>query len=277
MIVAVRTTGGSVVRFASLVVLLLAPALAAAADPPAPPARPAEPTLQWSLGVGVISAPRPYVDSRNETLVIPLVGLDYKRLYVQGIRLGYHLVDQDRLKFDVRARYVFDGLDPADSPFLDGMAERQGTVEAGLGVDWRFADSWSLGATAFTDVLGRSDGQELGLDLARTWTFGRYRWGLTPAVGVIWQSSDLVDYYYGVPPEEATPVRPAYAGASAIDFRASLLFFYRISDRINAIALVQARRLDDEIVESPIVDERSAIFGLVGLSYQIGGQGVRAP
>lgn len=265
------------VRFASLVVLLLTPALAAAADPPAPPARPAEPTLQWSLGVGLISAPRPYVDANNETLVIPLVGLDYKRLYVQGIRLGYHMVDRDRLQVDVRARYVFDGLDPDDSPFLDGMQRRQGTVEAGLGADWRFADRWTLGATAFTDVLGRSDGQEVGLDLARSWTFGRYRWGLTPSVGVIWQSSNLVDYYYGVPPEEAVPGRPAYAGASAIDFRASLLLFYRLTDRINVIGLVQARRLDDEIVASPIVDERSSIFGLFGLSYQIGSQGVRAP
>lgn len=262
------------IRSAILALLLIAPALAAATDPSDSPE---QPPLQWSLGVGVISVPRPYVGASNDTLVIPLVGLDYKRLYVQGIRIGYHLVEGDGLTVDVRARYTFDGLDPDDSPFLDGMEERQGTVEAGMGVDWGFADSWSLSATAFTDVLGRSDGQQVGLDLARTWTFGGYRWVLIPAIGAVWQSSNLVDYYYGVPPGEATPSRPAYAGASAVDVRATLLAFYRISNRINMIGLIQARRLDDEIVASSIVDERNAVFGLIGLSYQIGRQGFRAP
>lgn len=258
---------------ATVAALILAAALPAAAQGP-PPAAPD--AVEWSLGLGVISAPRPYVGAGNQTLVIPLLGLEYKRLSVQGIRVGYHLIDRRDLKLDLRARYIFDGLDPDDSPFLEGMAQRDGTVEGGLGLDWSFG-AWALRASAFTDLLGRSDGQEVGLDLSRTWTFGRYRWGVTPAVGVVWQSSNLVDYYYGVPPDEARPDRPAYAGSSAFNLRTSLLVFYRISERFNAVALVQAQRLDNEIVDSPIVDARRAYFGLLGVNYQIGRQAFRGP
>lgn len=256
----------------TLTALLLVAAAAVAADQPPPE----EPELQWSLGLGVISAPRPYVGASNQILVIPLVGLEYKRLSVQGIRVGYHLVDRDDLTLDLRARYSFDGLDPDDSPFLDGMETRDGTVEAGLGLDWT-PSAWAVRLTAFTDVLGRSDGQDVGADLSRTWTFGRYRWGLTPAVGAVWQSSSLIDYYYGVPPDEARPGRPAYAGASAVNFRASLLAFYRISDRVNVIGLFQSQWLDNEIGDSPIVDERRSLFGLVGVNYQIGRRGFQVP
>ncbi len=256
-----------------LAAVLLALALPAAAQ--GPPGRDRS-QLTWSLGLGVISAPRPYVGASNQVLVIPLLGLDSKRLYIQGIRAGYHLLDHEDLTFDARVRYIFDGLDPDDSPFLDGMAPREGTVEGGLGLDWT-PGPWALRASAFTDLLGRSDGQEVGLDLSRTWTFGRYRWGLTPAIGVIWQSGNLIDYYYGVPPEEARPDRPAYAGRSAFNLQTSLLAFYRISDRFNLVALVQAQRLDNEIVESPIVDDRRAYFGLLGITYQVGQREFRGP
>jgi outer membrane protein len=261
------------IRSRTIAALILATSLPAAAQGPPPPA---PDSVQWSLGLGVISAPRPYVGAGNEILVIPLLGLEYKRLSVQGIRVGYNIFEREDLKLDLRARYIFDGLDPDDSPFLDGMAQRDGTVEAGLGLDWSFG-AWALRASAFTDVLGRSDGQEVGLDLSRTWTFRRYRWGVTPAVGIVWQSSNLVDYYYGVPADEARPGRPAYAGSSAFNLRTSLLVFYRISERFNAVALVQAQRLDNEIVDSPIVDARRAYFGLLGVNYQIGRQNFRGP
>lgn len=260
-------------RNAVLPALMLAVALPAAAQ--GPPERDRS-QLAWSLGLGVITAPRPYVGASNQLLVIPLLGLDYKRLYVQGIRAGFRLIEHEDLKVDARIRYIFDGLDPDDSPFLDGMAQRDGTVQGGLGLDWT-PGPWALRVSAFTDLLGRSGGQEVGLDLSRTWTFARYRWGLTPAIGVVWQSGNLIDYYYGVPPAEARPDRPAFAGHSAYNLQTSLLAFYRIAERVNLIALVQAQRLDNEIVESPIVDDRRAFFGLLGVSYQIGQREFRGP
>ncbi len=57
--------------------------------------------------------------------------------------------------------------------------------------------------------------------------FNRGQCGILPSVGVVWQSSNMVDYYVGVTPEEARPGRPVFIGHSAVNFRTSLFgFFY---------------------------------------------------
>lgn len=256
---------------------LLAAATAGAQEssPTPPNPRNAE-GVRWAVGVGVISAPRPYVGASNRTIPIPLVELYYKRFFIQGIRFGYHLHSSERWTVDARVDTVFSGLDPDDSPFLDGMTERKGTLFGGLGVDWKIG-RFDLELTAMTDLLGRSDGQEAAVDLSRQWTFGRYRWGVRPSLGVVWQSSSLVDYYFGVSPDEERPGRPAFAGRSAVNLHAGVLTFYRLAPRTSLIALVRWQRLDNEIGNSPIVDRRRGFFGLAGITYRIGSERFRAP
>ena len=62
--------------------------------------------VQWSLGLGVTSSPRPYVGASNSVLPIPVVELYYKNLYIQGIQAGYHFVNTKNFAFDVRAGLV---------------------------------------------------------------------------------------------------------------------------------------------------------------------------
>jgi outer membrane protein len=217
----------------------------------------------------VISSPRPYIGADNSITPIPLIEVYYKKLYVQGIQAGYHFVDNESFTFDARVGFVFAGLDPDDSPALAGMTKRDPTVEGGLVFDWK-PGKFKISTFALTDLLGRSDGQQAGIDVSRTWTFGRYRWGLTPSIGAVWQSDDYVDYYYGVSPEEARPGRPPFDGQSAVNFESSLLGFYRISQRVTLVALVQIQRLDNEIADSPIVDDKRSYFGLIGATYQFG-------
>jgi len=225
--------------------------------------------VQWSLGLGWVSSPRPYVGVKNSVLVIPLVQLEYKKLYVQGIRAGFHLFEKGDVVFDARARIVFAGLDPDDSPELDGITERKSSIEGGLALDWS-PGKYLLSATAFTDLLGRSGGQQVGLDFSRAWTFGRKRWGLTPSIGVIWQSSDFVDYYVGVSPEEARPGRPPFQGESAVNLRASAFAYFALTMRVVFVGMVQVQRLDGEISSSPIVDKPRGYFGLFGVNYRFG-------
>jgi len=226
---------------------------------------------RWSLGAGVIAAPRPYVGADANIQAIPIVELYSGRWFVQGIRAGYRIVDTESIDFDVRARFRFSGLDPDDSPFLEGMEERRETVEAGFGLDWEFAralgGAFELELRAFADVLGRSDGFESSADLAWRKVFGPGKVILVPAVGMVYQSSDQVDYYYGVRPEEARPGRPPYRGSSVYNPRASVLLVYRFMQRWSVTTLVSVDFFDDEIESSPIVDQSTEAFGLVGLAY----------
>lgn len=260
-------------------VLVLAVLLFAAASPAqtpdgvavgaAPPTAPPLSGLRWSLGLGVISSPRPYVGANNKITPIPLIELYYKKLYVQGIQAGYHFIDTDTFTLDARAGFVFAGLDPDDSPELAGMLQRDPTIELGFVFDWK-PGKYKLSTSIYTDVLGVSNGQQAETNFSRTWTFGRYRWGLTPSIGVVWQSSNYIDYYYGVTPEEVQPGRPEFIGHSAVNFESALLAFYRLSDRVTLVGLIQIQRLDNGILESPIVDTQRAFFSLVGATYRFG-------
>ena len=98
----------------------------------------------------------------------------------------------------------------------------------------------------------------------------RYRWGLIPSIGLVWQSSDFVDYYYGVTPEEALPGRPAFEGHAAVNLNSSLFAYYSLNSRIRLTGYVRVQRLDNEISDSPIVDKPRGIFGLLGITYRFG-------
>ena len=233
-------------------------------DSPLPPS-----AVQWSLGLGVYSSARPYVGAENSTILGPVLELTWKKIYVQGIQAGYRFFDTEKFALDARAGIVFNGLDPDDSPYLEGMNKRRPTIEGGFVFAWK-PGKYRLTAAAYTDLLGRYYGQQASTDFSRTWTFNRSQWGFTPSVGLVWQSSNFVDYYYGVTLEEARPGRPPFEGRSVINFRSSLFAFFFLNMRIRLAGYVRIQRLDNEILDSPIVDQKRGIFGLVGVVYRFG-------
>ena len=225
--------------------------------------------VQWSIGIGAFSSPRPYVGAENSQIIAPLIEVTYKKIYVQGIQAGYRFFNTAKFALDARAGIVFNGLDPEDSEFLEGMNKRRPSIEGGFVFDWK-PGKFRLSNAIFTDLLGRSYGQQASSDFSRTWTFNNYQWGFTPSVGVVWQSSNFVNYYYGVTPEEARPGRPPFDGHSVINFRSSFLGYFFITLRLRVVGLIRVQRLDNEIIDSPIVDQQRGIFGLVGVSYRMG-------
>lgn len=253
----------------SMMILLASPLVFAQEEPPEAVPRQAPSKVQWSIGIGAFSSPRPYVGAENSQIVAPLIEVTYKKLYVQGIQAGYHFFNTGKFSLDARAGIVFNGLDPEDSDFLEGMNKRRSTIEGGFVFDWK-PGKYRLSTAAYTDLLGRSYGQQASTDFSRTWTFNRYQWGFTPSIGVVWQSSNFIDYYYGVTPEEARPGRPPFQGHSVINFRSSLLGFFFVNLRLRVVGLIRIQRLDNEILDSPIVDQQRGIFGLVGITYRMG-------
>lgn len=242
---------------AATAVLLSVPAIALA-QPPGD-------GLRWSLGAAVISSPEPYVGADNETIVVPALSLSYKKFFFRGIVAGYELFERDGFTASAIARARFAGYDADDSRFLSGMEDRRKSADLGLELDWQPSRWVGFQLTPATDVLGRSDGQEVTFDVYVPLRFGPAR--IEPRVGAIWQSSDFVDYYYGVRPEEARPGRPAFRGESAVHLGAGVSLFTPVARRLVLQSFVRVERLDDKIEESPIVDRKTAVTGFAALSY----------
>jgi len=118
-----------------------------------------------------------------------------------------------------------------------------------------------LGLSVVTDALGRHRGHELEFSYTRP--FSLVDFDFFPSMGMRWRSQDLVDYCYGVRPDE----RPGYAGSSSLDAFVRLSVRRMITSRWSLQASVQYEWLDGSIADSPIMDANHEASLLIGMCY----------
>jgi outer membrane protein len=212
--------------------------------------------LRWGIGAGAISSPRPYTGAESDVIVVPAVQLQYGRWFVQGIRGGYELVSSSAWTVSAFAQARFQELSPGDSPALSGMEPRGKSMDGGVETVFR-SRPVGFRLSAATDVLGRSNGQELTAQAITGAPLGK-RLLLLATFGPRWESARRIDYYYGVRLDEATEARDAYVGAGSTSWDFSLSALYRPADRWTVFALWNRTALGDAIRESPIVDRKSS-------------------
>ncbi len=184
---------------------------------------------------------------------------------MRGTNVGYHLFKNKGLTLSLLGSYRMAGYEGGDSAFLQGMADRDGTLEAGL----QASLATSLGqfrATILSDVLNEHNGQEAKLSFSKR--FPLQNFSVSPSVSVIWQSGQLVDYCYGVRAAEATLVRPAYQVDSSILTQLGLMTCYRFNERWSFTGRIAVTRLDDEIGDSPIVEDDLVTSAFIGFGYR---------
>ncbi len=218
-----------------------------------------------SIGVATIFPTSPYrgVDIPG-TRTVPFANWEGERFHLRGLQAGYRLNDSRRFEWTAYLRPRFQGYSSGDSDDLDGMSTRHASVDAGLQFNSHLTTRWAVRARASSDILWVHEGQEADLSLTHRWPVNE-RLTLTPAVGNVWQSANLVDYYYGVEDDETTDDRPAYDGRSASNPYVQLGIHYRFTPRLALFSQVQSSRLDDSIRDSPLVDQSHEVSGLIAL------------
>ena len=245
-----------------LVLGILLPGSIATAQPPGPRG----PRNGWSIGVGAISSPEPYIGADDEILVIPVLSVTAGRFSFRGIGASWQLGEWGGFEAEALLRARFGGFEEDDSPFLEGMEDRRFSADLGLELSWE-GELVGVRLVPAVDVLDRSGGAEVALELFTPIQLGPVR--LEPRAGAAWQSSGLVDYYYGVRPGEARPGRPAYRPGSTVNGTVGLFVFAPLADRVTFQSFIRFERLGSEIEDSPIVADTSAVTGLVGISYRV--------
>ncbi|RMF94633.1 MAG: MipA/OmpV family protein, partial [Gammaproteobacteria bacterium] len=193
-----------------------------------------------SLGGSLRSASSPY---RHEDPVLDLVPLflaETRWFFAHGNEAGLHLRRGPRWRFDLLARYRFDGLEPDRSrPELGRLRERKHSLDAGIAAEYR-ADWGELRAVLLTDTLSRHRGQELELSYRRRWQFGDWQW--LPYLSLSYQDRDLVGHYFGVEPEESVPGLAVYRPGGSVNLTLGLNTGYRLTPTIVLHANAAVRR-----------------------------------
>lgn len=216
--------------------------------------------FSWSLGAGFIASPRPYKGTNAKLFPVPVLEVRYKRFFFQGIRGGFDFIQKGKFTANVFAQARFRGLEPDDSPFLEGMTERRKSVDGGAEVIYQGRPvGFRIGVVS--DMLGRSSGQEVSLLAVTGAPLGKLGLVLV-GFGPRWLSANRVDYYYGVREEEARPGRPAYQGEGTWNLDLNVTTIINISKKLTLFVLFNREGLGSAIENSPLVD-RSAAYALV--------------
>jgi outer membrane scaffolding protein for murein synthesis (MipA/OmpV family) len=227
------------------------------------------------LGFGLRFGDSPYkgidniasINNDNNSDLVPLYQYNGKRLFFHGTSAGLRLVDRPGIAIDAVADYRFDRLETDANPFFKGLKDREQTVDGGLSISLR--QPWgTLRATALTDLLSRHNGEEYSLSYSRGFRTGNLQ--LRPYASYIYQSADLLDYYYGVDADEATVSRPEYSPGADDFWRLGLNASYRLTPGWHLHANLGFEAVPDSARDSPLTDKDHLLSGFVGASYQFG-------
>ena len=165
----------------------------------------------FSAGAGVIINKDPYKGIDTESQVIPFFLYRTERLSLFGPMVSYLIFEDDDWELDAITKIRFEGYEEDDSHFLQGMDERKWTLEFGGSLSKKFPVG-NVTADFSADILNEHKGQELRLFYSYDFrgVFNSLALTMTPNIGLIYRSSRLNDYYYGVRESEIIASRPEY-------------------------------------------------------------------
>lgn len=218
------------------------------------------------VGVGAISRSSPYRDyDGGVTQVIPAITYNGERLQVLGPNVSFGLVGTGKLRLAAAGTYRLGVYEEDDSDYLKGMGDRDSTFMAGLALQAELPMGLDLALSYQHDVLDRIGGGQARVAIDKSFQLGTLRF--SPEVGVNWLAQDLADYDFGVAQRKATAERPAYRVDSVFTVDVGIGMLYEITTEWLLVMNVAVEFLDNEITDSPIVDEDYVVKGFFAVNY----------
>ncbi len=216
------------------------------------------------LGGGGFVQTEPYAGVQARVYPAPVVAYEGERLYVRSAIVGYRVIADHGVMIGPQVQPRIEGFKADDSPFLNGMQDRQWSVDGGVNIE-AATPVGLLGVSIVSDLLGRHRGQEV--EFRYLVMFPLLGFHVIPSGGVRWKSDHLVDYYFGVRPSEARPDRPAYQGQQAFDPFLRLVVRHNVTKHWSLFTDAQYEWLASEIAKSPIVSKDHQLSLTAGVLY----------
>jgi MipA family protein len=215
------------------------------------------------LGIAYLSRTDVYKGKKEDGMPIPIIRGSYKRFYLDADNLGYLLQENQKVSLSLIASPRFMGFEDDDSPALSGMSDRDWSLDGGFNLELK-NKYFNSKLEILSDILGRHDGIQGRITFSKKFFRGR----VVPRIGVEWQSKDLVDYYYGVRPNESRAGRPEYQGQRTINYMVGSSIRMLLKEQWVLFINLDYKFFGSQIKDSPIVDEDGKFTYILGISYR---------
>ena len=219
-----------------------------------------------TIGLGPYIQTQPYENVDDILLPSPVIFYDDGLFYIRWSRAGVYFFgdkqDDYAWGFSITAQPRTYGYEKDE---ITGMDERETTWEGGLAFSAK-TDKLYIEIMALTDVLDRYDSWILKTEVGYDFEIGKL--SLYPSLIVIYQSSDFLNYYYGVKDTEAARTSfNEYTPENGILLGVQTYIKYPFTDELSALINIRADKISQEATDSPIVSEDYIYSGLVSLIY----------
>ena len=226
----------------------------------------AEEKQKLTIGFGPYIQTQPYENVDDILLPSPVFFYDDGLFYIRWSRAGVYFLgdkqDDYAWGFSITTQPRTYGYEKDE---ILGMDERETTWEGGLAFSAK-TDKAYIEVMALTDVMDRYDSWILKTELGYDFEIGNF--SLYPSLIVIYQSSDFLNYYYGVTEQEATRRgETQYIPDDGFLLGVQTYIKYPFTDELSALINIRADKISQEATDSPIVTEDYIYSGLVSLIY----------
>ena len=221
-------------------------------------------SFEWGLGLGILNEDEGYTGMGSETNGQPVIYVNSERFRFFANQADFQLIKSDSFLLGIKAEGRFDGFEAADSPYLAGMAEREGGWYGGLRAEVK-TDYANLVGEWVTELSGESDGGYGSI--GAYWTIETDIGQWVPKVAVEFYDDDYTNYYVGVRAGEATPGRPAYIADSAVNLDFGVDWIHELGDHHRLISSLKYRSYGSEIKDSPLIESSGSPRLILGYLY----------
>jgi len=222
-----------------------------------------------TIGAGVYTQTQPYKDVSNIVLPSPVIFFDNGIFYIRWSRMGIYFLgdkqDDYAWGFSLTTQPRTYGYKASDSRYLTGLDEKKNTWEGGIAFSATI-DKAYIEIMALTDMLNRYESWIIKTEMGYDFKMGDF--SIYPSMILVYQSSEFLDYYYGISKKEVlNSIYNEYTTKNGFQIGLQTYIKYPFTDSISALINLRADRLCDEATRSPIVNDKYIYSGLASLIY----------
>lgn len=219
---------------------------------------------KFGLGVGMTLVQKAYQNIDTEVSPLPIISYENKWIDISIPKADLKIYSDDNFSVRLRGRYAGDGYDSDDSAYLQDMANRKSSIQAGGAIVYK-SNIAQVSVEALRDVSGNSKGSRAKLSIEKGFQFNSF--GLKPRISAEWLDNNFIDYYYGVNTSEINPNRNQYNGEATTNLDIGIRLDYRPSQHHIFFMDTVTTLLGSSIKESPLVDKSSQTMLSLGYVY----------